>query len=258
MKRIQETLGELRKKVPHYEVTPEQLEKARAAAMARNTICVPGCPECNGLGYVRGEDGKLQVCSHVDPLTVYPLERYGLAQSEAALEWSAVKAINGGPVAAAAVQETLQRGAGWVYMHGDPGLAKTLILKVAVATAIRERRQAAYVRMAEILDDLRGAFDKNNPSEESQRRLDWWSSIPLLAIDEFDRVNQTEYAKERSFLLMDRRYESAIRGKTITLMASNGDPDKMDSYLVDRINDRRFTVVHMTGKSARRAMGWEK
>jgi DNA replication protein DnaC len=115
-----------------------------------------------------------------------------------------------------------------------------------VAEFCRATRQpASYTRMAEIIDHLRGSFDAKNPSEESTARLDMWSELPFLAIDEFDRVRSTEYATERRFVLMDRRYEQACRQRSITLMASNCTPDDLEGYLADRIYDGRFKVVHL-------------
>lgn len=94
------------------------------------------------------------------------------------------------------------------------------------------------------------------PSGESEARLAWWSNLPLLAIDEFDRVNNTAWASERQFLLMDQRYEQAIRGKSITILASNTDPAKLAGYLYDRISDRRFEIIRVHGESYRRGTEW--
>ena len=105
--------------------------------------------------------------------------------------------------------------------------------------------------MPEILDDLRRAFDAKDPGAESEKRLEFWASVPVLAIDEFDRVRLTEWGEEKQFVLMDRRYEDAGRGQTITLMTSNTNPDLLDGYLFDRIRDRRFEIIRLTGDSAR-------
>lgn len=232
-------------------LTPEEYERRKALAYAQNMICVPTCPICGGLGWYSGGE-RLALCPNVDPLKVYPASRYGLSEEERALEWKAVLAFNNTMLARKAVEDTLKRGYGWVYLWGPPGLGKTLTLKIAVAEMLRDRKQAAYCRMAEILDDLRAAFDAKNPSEESQRKLDWWADLPVLAVDEFDRVRATEYAAERRFLLMDRRYEQALREKSITIMASNIDPMQLESYLYDRIADGRFKVVKLAGDSFRK------
>ncbi len=176
---------------------------------------------------------------------VYCYARAGTAPGRT-LDWQAARAVI----------DTLSRGSGWVYLWGPPGLGKTLVLKIAVAEMLRRHKAAAYTRMAELIDHLRSAFDARDPSEEAQRRLDWWAGLPLLAIDEFDRVRNTEYSNERRFLLLDRRYEQALNGKSITIMAANADPATLEPYLYDRIRDGRFTVVKLEGDSARPGSEW--
>lgn len=246
MQQIRDALPKITR---HY--TDEEIADAKRKAMERNTICSVDCPVCHGIGYVTGASGKLDICPNVDPLRLYSGERYGVDGDELKYTWAQIKPFNNTMAAVKAVKIAMERGHGWVYLYGPPGLGKTLVLKIAVAQYLQARRGAAYCRMAEIIDDLRAAFDAKNPSEESQRKLDWWAGLPLLAIDEFDRVRATEYAEERRFLLMDRRYEMALREKNITLMASNNDPSTMDGYLWDRIRDGRFQIVYLTGHSVR-------
>lgn len=256
MKAISEVLAELKKRGGP-QITEEEYERRRRLSYASNGICKPDC-ECGGLGFVKGEDGKLRPCGNADPALLHPGARYGLTDEERALTWSAVKPLNNTQAAAAAVRRVLTRGAGWVYLWGPPGLGKTLILKIAVAELLRGRRAAGYVRMPEIFDHLRAAFDLKNASEEAQRRLDFWADLPFLAIDEFGRERSSEYTKERRFVLMDRRYESALRGRSITLIASNDDPSELDDYLWDRIRNGRFEVIRVEGESVRPGEEWRE
>lgn len=261
--------------------TPEQIERARRNAMQRNIDCRLDCPICHGWSWIKVEGGKTIRCPNISGWTLFSGDRYGLTDAERGLSWDKVYRMKEVETALAAVRQVMERGAGWVYLWGPPGLAKTLILKIAVARSLEACQEAAYTRMAQILDDMRMAYDASSPSSESKGRLDWWAGLPLLAIDEFDRLRATEFAAERRFLLMDRRYESALRcgaeksqlstrylqsyqaamsfGRrgAITLMAGNEDPALLDSYLYDRISDGRFHVVHLTGESLRPVMGWE-
>jgi DNA replication protein DnaC len=122
---------------------------------------------------------------------------------------------------------------------------------------LRAGKEAAYTSMSAILDDLRGAFDATNPNNEAARRLDWWKSLPLLCIDEFNRVNGTPWVQQRQFDLMDARYVQGIRGETLTLIASNTGPDQQEGALADRIKDNRFTIIHLSGDSGRQWIGKE-
>lgn len=244
-------------------MTPEQYEAAKAKLYAQNCVCRPDCPECGGIGFISitGADGeptgKTRTCPNIDPFRLYKSSRFGLDDKERDMTWDNVWDENSARRGVDAVRRAMERGCGWVYLWGPPGLAKTLILKIAVAEWLRDHKLAAYTRMAEIIDDMRGAFDARNPSEESAAKLEWWTNLPLLAIDEFDRVRNTEYANERRFLLMDKRYEQALRERSsITLMTSNEDPAKLESYLYDRIRDGRFEIIHLDGESVRPGMGW--
>lgn len=234
--------------------------KRRELAQVVGGGCLPECEICHGVGWVGLSSiptdhpgfGKLYPCPN------YRLagDRVGMEPDDMALSWSSLLEWSNAKQGQAAVTETLQRGAGWVYLWGGPGLAKTLILKIAIAEALRQGKAAAYVRMTDLLDNLRSAYDEKNPSAEAERRLDFWREIPVLAIDEFDRANDTPWVKEKRFNLMDKRYQAAEKGKAVTLLSSNVDPANFEAYLVDRIFDKRFVVLEMQGVSFRTITDW--
>ena len=221
--------------------------------------CLPDCPICGGQGWVRRDVdindpnfGRLAPCPNLDPELLYG--RFcGLdaATGEYKLDWSNIIDLGETIRVAREVRQAVDKGYGWIFLWGGFGQAKTLILKIATAVTIRSHKQASYTRMAEIIETLRQSYDQDRPFEEAQRRLDHYAEVPLLAIDEFDRVRNTEFANEQRFVLMDRRYESAVRRQTITLMAANTDPRNFDGYLADRIHDGRFAVIRINGVSAR-------
>lgn len=254
-KTIKGVIGEISKTM-----TTQRAEKKGLYVQPENNICSIDCEICNGIGWIRRElpisdpnFGKLEPCPNADLYKVYGT-RLGLAVEERSLEWTNIKDRENVEEAIEEVTYILSRGYGWVFLWGGYGLAKTLILKIAAAQSIRNKTRACYIRMAEIIDTMRTAFDRQDPNYEGQRLLNVWSEMPVLCIDEFDRIRETEYASERRFLLMDRRYENALRRQGITIMASNSDPDKMDGYLADRIADARNRVVHLRGRSARPMM----
>lgn len=228
-------------------------------------LCDPECDVCGGSGYIRYDVpythplfGKLDLCPNVDRWNLPYARRFGITKDEARkLNWNAIIDVGDAKIAVRKVKKILARGYGWAYLYGGNGLAKTLLLKVAVAHALKNDTEASYTRMAEIMDHLRAAFDDNGGSPASEERLEWWSDIPVLAIDEFDRLRDTEFAQERRFLLMDRRYESALRKESITIMASEVSPSGLESYLSDRIYDGRFEMIGLTGDSLRPGMDWD-
>jgi len=221
-------------------------------------FCKPGCPVCAGSGYYRTdlpighpEFGRLKFCPNLDLWALPGAARFGISPQEAQqLSWDRVLETADINSAVEAIRQTLQRGYGWVYLHGGFGVGKSLLLKIAIAESITNGVEAAYVRMAEILDHLRESYNDQTGLSESSR-LDWWSSLPVLSIDEFDRLRATTYGEERRFVLMDRRYEAAVNRQSVTLIASNNDPVQLPAYLYDRVRDGRFRVIHLQGRSLR-------
>jgi DNA replication protein DnaC len=248
----------------HRQLTsPEELELARREYIRSVAVCDPECPLCGGSGMIQdaplpGEPvGRWRECpNYYSKRLRANAEVYGMAASEIELmDWQLVEDIGCAWKAMAQVRATLEAGYGWVFLWGDHGQAKTLLLKIAVAVTLRSGRLAAYTNMVGILDNLKRAFDAG-PGEDpgAESKIEWWQKIPLLAIDEFNRVKESEWANERRFALMDMRYVQAVRHETVTLIASNTPPDQQDSYLRDRILDGRFEVIELKGPSVRRSI----
>lgn len=243
---------------------PSYDPKDKFIPVRRDSLCDPECDVCGGTGYYRhdldnwhAQFGTIYPCPNRDLIQgIDTQSKYGLDQAEIeTLGWDSL--IDEGDAIAASeiVKETLHRGYGWVYLWGGHGKAKSLILKIVVAELLREGKRAGYSNMPAILDHLRQAFDTDYPSQESIRRLKFWSDIPVLCIDEFDRINNTAWVAERTFSLMDKRYESALQEQSITLIASNKPPQDLgEGYLIDRIQDGRFSVFELTGESMRPGM----
>jgi hypothetical protein len=236
---------------------------------AAASVCKPNCELCGGIGWVRNADawpgdpgfGKLSPCPNLDLTKVYGAEA-GLDEKEFGLTW--LNLVNRGATlrASEAVRNTIIRGYGFVYLWscdeqenpGGNGLAKSLILKIAVAEALRSNKRAAYVDMAVLLDRLRSAFDKDHPSGDALSRIEFWEKVPILALDEFNRVNETSYATEKRYTLLNTRYAQMIRKQSITIIASNTPPEQQENAIRDRLKDGRTIRVRLTGKSARPGM----
>lgn len=183
--------------------------------------------------------------------------RMGVKEDELTLDWSAIKpGISDGVKALEAVRPKYELGYGMVFLWGSYGQAKTLIGKVLIATAIREGKRAAYANLSNVLDDIRLAFDsQENKTTDLLRRIDWWISRDVLFLDELDKSNDTPWAKERLFQLLDQRYSGAIREEKLTVLASNSSDDALDGYMKSRLHDRRLgPVVHLHGPDGRAVM----
>jgi DNA replication protein DnaC len=184
-------------------------------------------------------------------------ERIGLREDELSLTWSAIQPnISDGTKARDAVKPAYEKGFGMVFLWGSWGQAKTLIGKILTATAVRDHKRAAYANMSAVLDDIRLAFDEpEHKTTELLRRVDWWIKRDVLFLDELDKSNDTPWAQERIFQLLDHRYTRAIREEALTVIASNGSDKELDGYLKSRLNDRRLgPVVYLNGPDGRESM----
>ena len=238
--------------------------------------CRADCPTCGGSGFVRYDvpehDPRF---GRLDPCPSIPVEnrhfewRNGLyLDEEDLLGWETIQdfpldrlAVMGQEIRPATagrardgVRRYVEQGYGMVYLYGPYGISKSLLLKIAIAESLRKGTAAAYARMSEILDSLRMAYDEKDPNEAAKERMDRWVNLPVLAIDELEKFNRTDWVSERLFQLFDRRYSDALRRQSLTLIASNKRPQEIDSAIASRIHDGRLLYVEMEGRDARPTM----
>src|SRR5258707_8955229 len=136
---------------------PEHSAPAPAARPLRVTggMGDPDCPICHGLGYVRndvpvgGSDthaardfGKLEPCpcarARLQAAQTARLRaETGMDDADLALGWGQLYHTQATAEAITAVRQTLTRAWGWVYLHGEPGPGKTVLLKTAIAETAR-------------------------------------------------------------------------------------------------------------------------
>lgn len=247
-----------------------------SSALSQTGDCSPDCPECGGVGYIRHDVpvghpkfGKVERCpnaqasTHKSSLQAGEIDpRVGLTGDEVRnLTWDLVKkGVNQADQACEVTRRAYMSGHGMVFMYGGYGQGKSLVLKIAVAAALNEGKRAAYANLAGVLDDIRMAYDeRENKMTELVRRMEWWASLDVLAIDELDKVGQTEWARERIFQLLDARYQRAVRQEALTVIAANyQSTDDLSGYLKSRIEDNRFVangyVIHLKGSDGRKSM----
>ena len=253
-----------------------QDEGQNPSALSYTGDCSPACPECSGVGYIRFDVpvghpkfGKVERCpnarasTHKSSLQAGEIDpRVGLTADEVRnLTWGLVKkGVNQADAACDVTKRAYMSGHGMVFMYGGYGQGKSLVLKIAVAAALNEGKRAAYANLAGVLDDIRIAYDeRENKMTELVRRMEWWASLDVLAIDELDKVGQTEWARERIFQLLDARYQRAVRQEALTVIAANyQSTDELSGYLKSRIEDNRFVangyVIHLRGTDGRKSM----
>lgn len=226
--------------------------------------CIPNCSVCNGLGFVRSDAeygepnfGKLFPCPNKPAEMLFDFAKRGIRPNDKA-NWgdlsqnAAVKSMR------QAVDAVMERGYGFVFLwSSEPGVAKTVALKIAVRGALERKISACYIRMSDILENLRSVYGDNKQFVDLRANavaaMEKWVAMPVLAIDEFEKARASEFEAEKKFSLIDKRYELNIENQVgITLIASNQDPRTIEnSYLRSRIFDGDCTVLEVVGADAR-------
>lgn len=228
--------------------------------------CSSDC-QCGGVGFFSYDVprehelfGRIVPCPNLPAENPYWRGR-GLSVSELnTLTWDSLDIRENLAGVIEQLKAEVKRGQGLGYIYGGPGLAKTKLLKITCAEWKRSG-QGGYLFTTQkaILDDLRAAFDDDEPQRAIRDLQNRISSIPLLCIDEITNERNTEFKVEEFFDLINRRHEAGVEGKQniLTIMAANISPADIDYRIRDRLNDARAMVYKLTGKSYRPAMKWE-
>lgn len=222
------------------------------------------CEVCSGTGWIYYDVpmndprfGKIYPCACVGRDTLPAFKESGLRKEDLDRKWGDLYDLGNTMEAVDVVKNVLEKGYGWVYIWGEYGLAKTVILKTAIAQWFNDHGMGcAYVNMSQLMDHVRASYDQDQSQQEVINRLSYWGRLHLLAIDEMDKVKKTEFVKDKQFTILNERYERAIYKKSITLMASNSPPSHLGGYIHSRIRDNRFEIVELDGADARTGMDW--
>lgn len=244
---------------------------------AHDGACKPDCEICGGVGLVRYQVpehhrlfGRLEPCPNLPAENRTGKWRFGLTvEEQQSLTWDRIEpfdakvTMNGvtkrktAKEIAVIIRHVVDRGYGWVWLYSGHGTAKSLYLKIAVAEALRKQQDAEYAEMVDILDHIRASYDEERrANNELIDRIEWWSTIPLLAIDEFEKYpkSSSDWTQSRVFQIMNRRWRDAVGQRTVTLIASNERPEQIDSAISSRAHDGRFVYLEIDAPDARPSM----
>jgi len=252
-RRDQATTAELLRRLPQ----PNESESGPAAIE-------PGCKICGDVGWYRRDVpvdhpdfGKLVPCSCWEAERIAHLVNLsGLKQHEThtlddltVYDDASWKMVDLG-------RRFVVQPRGWLYLWGGPGNGKSLILQAVVNELTARGVGAVYTTFSDLLDLIRDTFSRD--AEESYQSRFWrLQRVTVLAVDEFDKINETPWVSELRSKLMDHRYRDAIGGETATLFASNSNPrEALPGWICSRVFDRRFTVHHHQGGDVRPAAEW--
>lgn len=153
--------------------------------------------------------------------------------------------------AIAAVESFRARPVGWLTFGGAYGVGKTALIYAALNELAARGRHGRYTTAPELIDRLRNLVRAGG---DVDRYLDRWCEAPLIAVDELDKYDPTEFADKTIFRLFNARYQRhATAG---TLLAYNLDrADRLPPFLRSRIDDGRFQHIPLVGADVRPALG---
>lgn len=228
--------------------------------------CSPDCPLCHGRAYVNVTDPAypgyvfLQNCPNKD--THRWTRDIGISLEEAqGLDWRKFATRKSSTQIKRSLSLLVQRGYGLLYLWGNPGVGKTALSKSATIMAkYKYGIPAFYTSQAGMTDKLRASYDENAGQIAYKRTLDWFSSVGWLVLDEIGRDRSNEFSKNVFSEVLNARYVASIERKTnVTVLISNFAPnDVLDDYQLDRVNDKRSTILHVQDISFRALPLWEE
>jgi len=229
--------------------------------------CIPDCPICKGLGFIRAETegihdpnfGKVFECPN-RKLTRWD-NSIGIGLDDAKkLNWDLFVQTDAIIDMRRAYDKLFQNGYGWIYICGNPGNGKTIMAKASVIHAVMYRDIAAkYTKLSTLINDLRASYDEERGQSVYAQRLKDIRAIDYLVIDELGRDRQTDFSKQSLSDIMDSRYEDAANKKSLTVWVSNFKPEEiLEQYQYDRVRDGRFTVLEITDSSNRPAIRYKE
>lgn len=197
----------------------------------------PDCPKCKGVGFLRrdlnpGDEGfgAISVCTCRDAsLPALFRSRCGLDERSLALRLDQLttEGLPGTIAMLAAVRAFIAHPTGFLTLHGPPGTGKTHALRAAVNALVDAGIEAVYIKAYDLRADLLTAPGIT----ETAAVFDRYRSVPVLALDELDKLHTTEWTEAQITELIDSRYDRRLG----TLIAMNDDPAHLPPHIHSRL-----------------------
>lgn len=176
--------------------------------------------------------------------TNMPDEAYGIT-----LQHELLAALPDQDQAVAAIEVFIASPQRWVTLAGGYGVGKTTLIYAALNDLAAQGVYGQYWTAPDLLDYLRAAISRD-AQDSAAARLERIAAAPVLAIDELDKYNATEWSAEQIYKLFDTRYRN--RRRVGTLLGYNTDgKSRLPPFLLSRMDDGRFEHVEMNGSDVR-------
>lgn len=159
-----------------------------------------------------------------------------------------VKSVAAQVEALKAIKAFIKQPRGWVTFAGGYGVGKTTLIYAALNHLADRGVYGRYVMMPELLDKLRGILRRDDQTYASVLRQ--VITAPILAVDELDKIRDSDFVDEVLHAIFLARYQD--RARLGTLIGYNLDgAANIPPFLASRIRDGRFRLIEMTGVDLR-------
>lgn len=214
---------------------------------------------CDGSGWYR-EDvpfadprfGKLQRCVCKRAEDAQKLQKIcGLTDSERVYRLSQISLSGDTKRMVEAAQQFIERPSGILTIWGTTGNAKTVVLMSIVNECIERGVGAVYLTGFDLVGYIRDAFKED---ESALGRIRRFENVPVLCLDELDKIKWTEWVEEQITELIDRRYRMGLDGYYGTVIAMNKNPKTLPEWIYSRLEDGRNAIIHNADSDLRSLM----
>ncbi len=125
-----------------------------------------------------------------------------------------------------------QQADGWLLIAGHYGCGKTHLAAAIANTRLQHGGSALFITTADLLDHLRATFAPTTDVSYDEM-FDRLRNEPLLILDDFGAENQSSWAQEKLFQLLNHRYTYRLA----TVITTNVNLDNFDGRIRSRLLD---------------------
>jgi DNA replication protein DnaC len=130
----------------------------------------------------------------------------------------------------------------WIVFAGQTGRGKTR-LAAAIGNFCRARgQQVMFVVVPDLLDQLRSAYNPQNPASFDSM-FDAVRNAPLLILDDLGAQTGTPWADEKLFQLINHRYNASLP----TVFTTNLIASQLDNRVLSRMTDLQISTILLMG-----------
>lgn len=152
-----------------------------------------------------------------------------------------------------AARDFIANPIGILTIYGSCGNAKTVALQSIVNASLNRDVSAIYTTFFDLVRYIREAYQPGS-TDSDWSRMRRFQNVPVLCIDEVDKVKPSEWVREVETQLFDVRYRHGIACECGTVLAMNESIDALPEHLASRLRDGRNVVIENNDRDMRRLM----